>query len=101
MYVYEYVCICICMYMYMCSVAMSVSEAVERAVRSSHDNHSLATSLQQSEEALQHAQRETLRWKKEVQEEKGRSKQGYVEKLAAERKAAELLVGKARAEVRQ
>ena len=81
------------------SVALTASEAVERSVRNAHDKHVLLSNLKQAEINVQTSQKEVLRNREELAQEKQKHKATYLEKLTAERKASELIVGKARAEV--
>lgn len=83
------------------SIAMSASDAMERSVRSLHEIHTRTSDLRRVELELQAAMKEVTRLKEELAEEKVRHKNTYIERLAAERKAAELTAAKSRLEVEQ
>lgn len=72
---------------------------MERSVRTSHDKHVLLSHVRQLESDLLQSGRDIQRFKDEIAEERQKHKALYMEKISAERKAAELLVAKARAEV--
>lgn len=80
------------------SVAMSASEAVERSEQSIHEKHLILRDLKAVENELSRVTAQNARINEEYQLEKIKCKKYHVEKLAAERKASELLAGKARAE---
>ncbi len=81
------------------SIAISASEAVERSMKSAHDKHNILRSLQNVESDLQSCKYELQRSLDELSHEKQRYKGAYIEKLAAERKAAELVASKSKVEV--
>lgn len=80
---------------------MSVSEAVERNIRNAHDKHLLLNEMKQLEATIQSREKDIQRQQEELALERQKHKATYLEKLAAERRVAELLVSKSRLEVRR
>ena len=72
---------------------------MERIQKSSHENHNLTRLLRTAEADLRTAQQENKRIKEELQDERRKLRSLHVDKLSAERKAAECLAEKSRLEV--
>jgi chromosome segregation ATPase len=80
------------------SVSLSASEAVERSVKTLHEKNIILRDLRTAEIELQATKSELLTKTEELQTEKHKHKVTTLEKLSAERKAAELLAVKAKVE---
>lgn len=78
---------------------MSISEAVERSIKYSHEKHNIMHDLHRVESELQSAKEEIVREKEEVMTLREKMKLFHSGKILADKKVAENLAANSRLEV--
>ena len=82
------------------SAALSISEALERSVKYSHEKHSIMHDLHRVESELQSAKSEITKDKEEILSLREKMKGFHSSKILADKKVAESLAANSRLEVR-
>jgi hypothetical protein len=81
------------------SAALSISEALERSVKYSHEKHSIMHDLHRVESELQSAKSEIVKDKEEILSLREKMKSFHSSKILADKKVAESLAANSRLEV--
>ena len=80
------------------SVAVSASDAIQRNEKMSQEKHNIMRELMQLESNIKNLNVENSQLKELLESEKSRCRTLHIEKLAAERKTAELIANRTRNE---